>query len=102
MSGGATARVAPTVASTFLNIITVKYLKEFVLVFLILGGILSGLEFLFDDEKNLWNFFRQWIMNGTGSVLMWSGNSYLADALSIHFPWTKNSTTRLVVTVLAC
>lgn len=78
-----------------------KYLKEFVLVFLILGGILSGLELLFDDEKSLWNFFRQWIMNGTGSVLMWSGNSYLADALSIHFPWTKNSTTRLVVTVLA-
>lgn len=98
---GATARVAPTVASTFLNLDTVKYLKEFVLVFLILGGILSGLDLLFDDEKNLWNFFKQWIMNGAGSVLMWSGNSYLADALSIHFPWTKNSTTRLVVTILA-
>lgn len=78
-----------------------KYLKEFILVFLILGGILSGLELLFDDEKSLWIFFRQWIMNGTGSVLMWSGNSYLADALSLHFPWTKNSTTRLIVTVLA-
>ena len=78
-----------------------KYLKEFVLVFLILGGLLSGLDLFFDDEKNLWNFFRQWILNGAGSVLMWSGNSYLADALSIHFPWTKNSTTRLIVTVLA-
>lgn len=66
-----------------------------------LGGLLAGLDLVLDDEKSLWNFLRQWIMNGTGSVLMWSGNSYLADALSIHFPWTKNSTTRLIVTVLA-
>ena len=78
-----------------------KYLKEFVLVFLILGGLISGLDLLLDDEKSLWSFFRQWIMNGTGSVLMWSGNSYLADALSIHFPWTKDSIKRLVVTILA-
>jgi sensor histidine kinase YesM len=94
----------PQPPSTLLNLPQlkpVKYLKEFVLVFLILGGLLSGLDLLLDDEKSLWSFFRQWIMNGTGSVLMWSGNSYLADALSIHFPWTKDSIKRLVVTILA-
>lgn len=78
-----------------------KLLKEILLVFIFLGGILSGLEALLDDSVNWPDFFRDWAMNGTGSVLMWSGNAYLADALSGYFPWTKNSTLRLIVSVLA-
>lgn len=78
-----------------------KLLKEILLVFLVLGGTLSGLELLFDDSRSWFGFFRNWAMNGTGSVLMWSGNAYLADALSIYFPWTKNSILRLIVSILA-
>lgn len=78
-----------------------KFLKEILLIFFVLGGTLSGLEWLFDDSRSWLGFLRNWTMNGTGSVLMWSGNAYLADALSIYFPWTKNSALRLIVSILA-
>lgn len=78
-----------------------KLLKEVLLVFVILGGMLSGLEALINDSRTWFGFFRDWAMNGTGGVLMWSGNAYLEAALSEHFPWTKNSIQRLMVSILA-
>ncbi|AEE48352.1 sensor histidine kinase [Haliscomenobacter hydrossis] len=79
-----------------------KYLKEILLIFFILGGIMTSLELIFDsDERNLPEFLRELAMNGTGSVLMWSGNAYLADILDVYFPWTKNSVLRLSVSILA-
>jgi two-component system, LytTR family, sensor kinase len=67
-----------------------------------LGGILTLVAyFSFGRDWDLLHFFKMWLMNGSGGVLLWVGNIFLADWLNKHFPWTKDSSKRFLITVLA-
>ncbi len=77
-----------------------KKVKEVILVFLGFGVVLTSAFWLFSGEP-LNKLFKDGVVNGIGGVLMWSGNGYLADWLSIHYPWVKDSRKRLFISVVA-
>ena len=76
-----------------------KILKDILLVFFGLGLSLAFVGWLFGNMQSE-NLLKNATINGVGGVLMWSGNSYLAEWLNKRYPWEQNTPKRLILSII--
>ena len=76
-----------------------KILKDVLLVFFGLGLSLALVGWLFGNMQSE-NLLKNVTINGVGGVLMWSGNSYLAEWLNRRYPWEQNTPKRLILSII--
>lgn len=76
-----------------------KILKDVLMVFFGLGLGLSFVGWLFGNMQSE-NLLKNATINGVGGVLMWSGNSYLAEWLNKRYPWEQNTPKRLILSII--
>ena len=77
-----------------------QYIKLIPKVFIFLGFGLTLFHFVMGGVKPQY-FFKQGILNGFASVILWVGNGIIGDYLNEKIPWTGNTTLRVVVSFFA-
>ena len=77
-----------------------QYIKLTPKIFVFLGVGLTLFHFVMGGVKPQY-FFKQSILNGFASVILWVGNGIIGDYLNEKIPWTRNTTLRVVVSFFA-
>lgn len=79
-----------------------KALKMLFQLFVIGGLSLTVLEMLVSSHSFQWVYLlRAFFLYGTSFTIIWLGNGFLADWLNINYPWTKSTSKRLIISLIA-